>query len=148
MALEGDINMQNCRNIDFKNHSDGRGDLVAIEHPKDLPFEIKRVYYIYNVNAETPRGFHSHKDLEQVLLAVNGEIKIRLKTPNEEEIVQLSDPSKGLYVGPMVWREMFDFSDHAVLLVLASHEYDENDYLRNYDDYEKEYAKVYKREVK
>lgn len=127
--------MINCKKIEFKNISDNRGSLVAIEYPKSLSFEIKRIYYIFDVAKDTERGFHSHNDLEQVLIAVHGKIKIRLKTDTNEEIVQLDNPAEGLYIGPMIWREMFDFSDGAVLLVLASHEYDENDYIRNYDEY-------------
>lgn len=137
--------VENCRMIDFKKITDGRGSLTPIQHPEDLPFEINRVYYLYDVNKDTPRGFHSHRDLEQVLIAVNGQIKIRIKTPLEEEIILLDDPSKGLFIGPMVWREMFDFSEGAALLVLASKKYDETDYLRNYDEYEEVYQKVYKR---
>lgn len=137
--------MQNCKVINFAKITDGRGGLTPIEFPKDLPFEIKRIYYIYDVSKGTRRGYHSHKDLEQVLLAVNGEIKILIKTPYEEEIIQLNDPAQGLYIGPMIWREMFDFSEKSVLLVLASHEYDENDYLRNYDEYEKAYQKTYRK---
>lgn len=127
--------MNNCRIVDFKNFNDSRGNLVAIEYPKNLDFEIKRIYYIYGVETGTERGFHSHKRLEQVLIAVNGTIKIRVNTPFKEQIYELNDPSKGLYIGPMIWREMFDFSEGAVLLVLASHEYDESDYIRDKEDF-------------
>lgn len=137
--------MQNVRPIEFKKITDGRGNLTPIEYPIDIPFEIKRIYYIYNVGEGVPRGFHSHKDLEQILLAVNGNIDILVKTPEEEQIIRLDDPAKGLYIGPMIWREMHNFSNQAVLLVLASNVYDEKDYLRDYNEYEKEYQKVYKR---
>ena len=83
--------------------------------------------------------FHSHRDLEQILIALGGDIKIRTNTPDEEEVHLLDDPSKGLYIGPYIWREMFDFAPNSTLLVLASHEYDENDYFRDYNEYEKEY---------
>jgi dTDP-4-dehydrorhamnose 3,5-epimerase-like enzyme len=121
----------------FNSHGDHRGELVALEYPKDLPFPIKRIYYIYNVPGNERRGFHSHNKLEQILIAVSGSVKILLKTPEDEKTVLLDSPKKGLYIGPMMWREMFDFSDDAVLLVLASREYDESDYIRNYEDYVK-----------
>lgn len=127
--------MINCRKVIFKKITDDRGSLTAIEYPKDLPFEIKRIYYIYEVGKGVERGFHSHKDLEQILIAVNGSIKIRIKNHLSEEIIELNTPNEGLYIGPMIWREMYDFSEGAVLLVLASHEYDESDYIRNYDEY-------------
>lgn len=134
--------MENVKTVNFKTITDKRGSMIPIEYPKQLEFPLKRIYYIYDVDKNERRGFHSHNDLEQILIAVNGSIKILVKTPYEEEIIELNDPSKGLYIGPMVWREMFDFSDQAVLLVLASHEYDESDYIRNYEEYE-EKAKGY-----
>lgn len=137
--------MKNVRMVDFKKITDNRGILTPIEYPKDIPFEIKRIYYIYDVLNGVERGFHSHRDLEQILIALGGKIKIRVKTPFEEEIVELNDPGKGLYIGPYIWREMFDFDEKATLLVLASHEYDESDYIRNYEEYEKEYIKVFKK---
>jgi dTDP-4-dehydrorhamnose 3,5-epimerase-like enzyme len=121
--------------IKFKNHTDGRGELIALEYPKDIDIPIKRIYYIYNVNKDITRGFHSHKELNQILIAVNGKIKIRLSDGYEEKIVELNSPNVGLKIGPMIWREMFDFSKGSVLLVLADHEYDESDYIRNKDEY-------------
>lgn len=134
--------IKNVKMVDFNVINDSRGSMIPIEYPRQLEFPLKRIYYIYDVNKDERRGFHSHNDLEQVLIAVNGSIKILVKTPEEEEVVVLDDPSKGLYIGPMVWREMYDFSNKAVLLVLASHEYDESDYIRNYDEYEKK-ARIY-----
>lgn len=134
--------MINVKKVNFNIITDSRGKMIPVEYPKQLEFPLKRIYYIYDVKEGVRRGYHSHNDLEQVLIAVNGSIKILVKTPYEEEIVELNNPSEGLYIGPMVWREMFDFSEQAVLLVLASHEYDESDYIRNYEEYE-ERAKVY-----
>ena len=129
--------MINCKKIKFKEIIDERGKMIPIEYPKQLEFPLKRIYYIYDVNSiETRRGYHSHNDLEQVLIAVHGKVKVLIKTPYEEEIVELNNPNEGLYIGPMIWREMFEFENEAVLLVLASHEYDENDYIRDYKDYE------------
>ena len=118
------------------------GQLNAIEGGKDIPFDVQRVYYITGVPKGVTRGFHSHRKLEQVLLCVNGSVKIRLKTPKAEEIVTLDDPSKGLFIGHMIWREMYDFTEGAVLLVLASQHYTEADYIREYAQYLRE-AEVY-----
>lgn len=133
--------MKNVEIMNFQEISDSRGKLIPLEYPSQLPYEIKRIYYICNVSEGERRGFHSHRDLEQILIAISGKVKILVKTPYEEETIELNDNSKGLYIGPMVWREMFDFSEDAVLLVLASHQYDENDYIRNWTDYLKEAKK-------
>ncbi|MEG2600857.1 MAG: FdtA/QdtA family cupin domain-containing protein [Bacilli bacterium] len=135
--------IDNCKLIEFKKMGDVRGELVAIEYPKNLDFEIKRIYYIFDVNKGIERGFHSHENLEQVLIALNGSIKIRTSNPFEEKIVELKDPNIGLYIGPMVWREMFDFSEGAVLLVIASHEYDEKDYIKDKIKYIEKYKQKY-----
>lgn len=136
----------NCRKVTFKAFSGRFGNLHAIEGNGDVPFEIKRVYYITQVPAGVTRGFHSHRELEQVLLCVNGTVSIRVKTPYEEEIVTLSDPSEGLYIGHMVWREMFNFTPDAVLLVLASEYYTEADYIRDYKRYTEEAVLYFKKE--
>ena len=125
----------NCKMVSFKTHGGEWGNLNAIEGSNDLPFDIRRVYYITQVPEKTTRGFHSHRALEQVLLCVNGSVSIRVKTPFEEEVLPLNDPAQGLYIGHMVWREMFDFSPGAVLLVLASERYTEKDYIRDYSQY-------------
>lgn len=127
--------MVNCKIISMPAFTGKYGQLNAIESGRDVPFHVQRVYYITGVPENVTRGFHSHRALEQVLLCVNGSVRIRLKTPASEEIVLLDDPSKGLYIGHMVWREMFDFSDGAVLLVLASQHYTEDDYIRDYAQY-------------
>ena len=121
----------------FKQFSDGRGSLVPIEGVKDIPFDIRRIYYIFNVPGDITRGFHAHVDLNQVLLCVSGHVKIRVKSAQEEEVFTLDNPSKGLFVGDMLWREMYDFSKDAVLLVLASKPYNDNDYIRDYDEFVK-----------
>ena len=125
----------------YKVYTDKYGKLVALEGNDVIPFNIRRVYYIYEVEENVRRGFHSHKELEQVLICVHGSVKILLKTPNDEKIVTLNNPSEGLYIGPDIWREMYDFEDNAVLLVLASDHYKQNDYIRNYDEYAKCYTK-------
>ena len=119
----------------FEPHGDDRGQLIALEEYKDIPFDIKRVYYIYGTLEGVRRGFHAHKNLEQILVCVHGSCKILLDNGTEKEIVPLEDPCEGLYISNDMWREMYDFSPDAVLLVLASQPYDEADYIRNYDDF-------------
>ena len=119
----------------FEPHGDDRGQLTAIEALKDLPFEIKRVYYIYDTLPDVRRGFHAHKNLQQVLLCVNGSCKIHLDDGTDTTEVTLDKPNEGLYIANNMWREMYDFSPGAVLLVLASQYYDEADYIRNYEDF-------------
>lgn len=117
----------------FPPHGDDRGQLVAIEAMKDLPFEVKRVYYIYDTLPGVRRGFHAHLNLQQILLCVHGSCKIHLDNGTDTAEVLLDKPNEGLYISNDMWREMYDFSDGAVLLVLASQHYDESDYIRNYD---------------
>ena len=112
--------MINTKILAFPEHRAERyGALVAVECGKEIPFEVRRAYYIYDVDPAERRGFHSHMDLEQVLICVHGSVRILVKTPDKEEVVLLDSPDKGLYIGPMIWREMFDWQDEAVLLVLA-----------------------------
>ncbi len=127
--------MKNCRVVKLNVIEDKRGKMIPLEYSKQLPFDLKRVYYIYDVPENEERGFHSHYELEQILVAVSGSVSIRTKTPSESMVTVLDSPDKGLYIGPMVWREMFDFSPDAVLLVLASEKYNEKDYIRNEDEY-------------
>lgn len=119
----------------FQMHSDERGKLVAVEAFKDIPFEIKRVYYMYGVPENVRRGYHAHRNLEQVLVCVSGSCKILLDDGNERREVILDSPTKGLYIANFMWREMYDFSDNAVLMVLASEYYKEDDYIRDYEEY-------------
>lgn len=136
--------IKNTKRFQFKKYFDKWGELIPVEAEKDIPFQIKRVYYIYNVDEGVRRGFHSHRDLEQILVCVHGSVTILTKTPYEEENIILNDPGEALYIGSMVWREMYDFSSDAVLLVLASEHYTENDYIRDYEAYEKEAIKYFK----
>lgn len=126
-------------------HTDKWGKLVALEGNGEIPFNIRRVYYIYGVKDGVRRGFHSHKKLQQILICVHGTVKILLKTPKKEEVVTLNKANEGLYIGPNVWREMYDFSSDAVLLVLASAHYNESDYIRDYDDYVKYFERQERR---
>ena len=119
----------------FIPHGDERGQLVAIEEFKDIPFVVKRIYYIYDTQNGVRRGFHAHKKLEQILICVHGSCKIHLDNGTETEEVLLDKPYEGLYISNNMWREMYDFSEGAVLLVLASELYTEADYIRSYDEF-------------
>ena len=119
----------------FKPHGDERGQLVALEEWRDIPFEIKRVYYMYETVNGVVRGRHAHKSLEQILICIHGTCKILLDNGSEKKVVPLEKPYEGLYISNDMWREMYDFSTDAVLLVLASQPYDESDYIRDYDEF-------------
>nr|2PAE_A Chain A, DTDP-6-deoxy-3,4-keto-hexulose isomerase [Aneurinibacillus thermoaerophilus]2PAE_B Chain B, DTDP-6-deoxy-3,4-keto-hexulose isomerase [Aneurinibacillus thermoaerophilus] len=128
--------------INFKKIIDSRGSLVAIEENKNIPFSIKRVYYIFDTKGEEPRGFNAHKKLEQVLVCLNGSCRVILDDGNIIQEITLDSPAVGLYVGPAVWHEMHDFSSDCVMMVLASDYYDETDYIRQYDNFKKYIAKI------
>ncbi|MEL7660870.1 FdtA/QdtA family cupin domain-containing protein [Acetobacterium wieringae] len=119
----------------FQPHGDDRGQLVALEEFKDIPFRVKRVYYMYDTAEDVTRGYHAHKSLQQILVCIHGSCKIRLDNGKEKKVIPLEKPYEGLYVSNNMWREMYDFSPDAVLMVLASEIYDETDYIRNYDDF-------------
>lgn len=119
----------------FQQHGDERGQLVALEEKKDIPFEIKRVYYLYDTKKDVRRGFHAHKSLEQILICIHGSCKILMDNGEEKKIVLLENPYEGLYINNAIWREMYDFSEDAVLMVLASDYYNEDDYIRDYDEF-------------
>ena len=123
------------RKILFEPHGDDRGQLVAIEEYKDIPFDVKRVYYMYDTVSDAIRGKHAHKCLQQILICVNGNCKVLLDDGTDREIIILDKPNEGVCINNNVWREMFDFSEDAVLLVLASELYDESDYIRDYEQF-------------
>lgn len=120
---------------EFQQHGDERGQLVALEEFKDIPFEIKRVYYMYDTKDGVHRGFHAHKTLEQIMICIHGSCKVLLDNGAEKKRVFLEKPYEGLYISNDIWREMYDFSEDAVLMVLASDYYDEKDYIRDYDEF-------------
>ena len=119
----------------FQPHGDERGQLVSLEEFKDIPFRVQRVYFMYDTAEGFVRGKHAHKELEQILVCIHGSCKILLDNGREKKIVPLEKPYEGLYVANDMWREMFDFSPDAVLLVFASELYDESDYIRDYDEF-------------
>lgn len=119
----------------FQQHGDERGMLVAIEKHKDIPFEVKRIYYLYNTKTDARRGFHAHKNLEQILVCISGSCKILLDDGYDRKTINLENPFEGLHVSNNMWREMYEFTEGAVLMVLASEYYDEDDYIRDYSEF-------------
>ena len=129
------------REIEFPQSHDVRGDLTFVEGGNHIPFQIARVFYIYNVPVDAERGGHAHRDLEQVVFALSGSFRMTLDDGTTKSEHWLRDPRKGVYISKMIWREMDRFSQGAVCMVLASHRYDEADYFRNYGDFLKELEK-------
>lgn len=130
----------NVSEIQFPQHGDERGKLIALEAMTELvPFEIKRVYYIFDTTPGTVRGKHAHKQLKQVLICVSGACTIECEMPDgtTKSEYRLDWPDRGLLIEGLVWRNMKEFSKDAVLLVLASEHYDESDYIRNYAEFKK-----------
>lgn len=114
---------------------DKRGKLVSLESNKNIPFSIKRVYYIFDTPSDEIRGFHAHKELQQLVIALNGSVKFILDDGKSREEILLNNPSVGLFIGKNMWREMLEFSSDARLMILASDFYDEGEYIRNYDEF-------------
>jgi len=125
------------REITLPQIHDPRGDLTFVEGGNHIPFEIRRVYYLYNVPVDSERGGHAHKKLEQVVFALSGSFRLKIDDGASKSEYWLRDPRKGLYISRVVWREMDSFSQGAVCMVLASHAYDEADYYRNYNEFVK-----------
>lgn len=126
---------EQCKIIQFADFGDERGKLVVIEGAQAIPFDIKRVFYIYDSDATIVRGQHANKESEFVLINVTGQSKVRITDGREEFIVELNKPMMGVYIPKMIWKDMYDFSSDSVLLVLASTHYDGAEYIRNYDEY-------------
>ena len=122
----------------FQERGDSRGHMIVIEQMKDIPFEIKRVFYMYGSDREAVRGNHANRKSEFVLVNVSGKSKIKVFDGITEYIYELTQPHMGVYISKMVWKEMYDFSEDSVLLVLASELYDANEYIRDIRDYMKE----------
>lgn len=122
--------------INFKDLGDERGNLVVIEgEGMDIPFDIKRVFYIYGSDDTVVRGQHANRETEFLLVNVGGKSKVRVDNGEESVVVELDRPGMGLYLPPMLWKDMYDFSPDSILLVLASRHYDGKEYIRNYEDY-------------
>lgn len=130
------MNLQEkCKIINFADLGDERGKLVVIEGGQAIPFDIKRVFYIYGSDTTVVRGEHANRESEFVLINVAGTSKVRITDGKEEFIVELNKPMMGVYIPKMIWKDMYDFSEDSVLLVLASTHYDGKEYIRNYEEY-------------
>ena len=128
-------NLQNCKIIELPKISDPRGNLTFIEGERHIPFDIKRVYYLYDVPGGAERGGHGHKELQQLIIAMSGSFDVVLDDGKEKKRFHLNRSYYGLYVTPMMWRELDNFSSGSVCMVLASIPYDESDYYRDYDEF-------------
>lgn len=127
-------NVFDCSMIELdKHHSDRKGNLTVVENGRTLPFDVKRVYYIYDVPGGESRGGHAHKDLEQLIIAASGSFRVTLDDGNMKRTFFLNRPYQGLYVKPGMWRDLDDFSSGAVCMVLASEVYQAEDYVRDYN---------------
>ena len=128
-----DINA--CRMIELPKIADSRGNLTFVESDNQVPFEIQRVYYLYDVPGGAERGGHAHKDLHQLIIAMSGSFDVVLHDGKDKKRIHLNRSYNGLYVCPMIWRELDNFSSGSVCLVLASNKYDESDYYRDYSEF-------------
>ncbi|WP_434527763.1 sugar 3,4-ketoisomerase [Vibrio sp. K4] len=130
--------MSNLQLINLNVIGDERGSLITLEQNKNIPFDIKRVYYIFGTKNGAARGFHAHYDLEQVAICMKGSVTFLIDDGLVREQVTLSSPDVGLHIKGLKWREMHDFSDDCILMVLASDLYKESDYIRSYDEFLRE----------
>lgn len=124
--------------IEFKQNGDDRGKLVVVEGMNDIPFDIKRIFYIYGSDTTVVRGQHANRRSEFVLINVCGSSKVRVTDGKKDEIFVLDKPHTGIYLPKMLWKDMYDFSEDSILLVLASEGYDSSEYIRDFDEYIKE----------
>jgi hypothetical protein len=129
------FNLDQCKIIDLPKIADPRGSLTFVEGGNQIPFDIQRVYYLYDVPGGAERGGHSHKSLYQLIIAMSGSFDVVLDDGNQKKRIHLNRSYSGLYICPMIWREIDNFSSGSVCLVLASNKYDEDDYCRDYADF-------------
>lgn len=129
------MTLHNCRLVDLPKISDPRGNLTFVEGGIHVPFDIRRVYYLYDVPGGAERGGHAHKELHQLIIAMSGSFDILLDDGSERRRYHLNRSYAGLYICPMIWRELDNFSSGSVCMVLASNRYDESDYYRSYEDF-------------
>jgi len=133
--MGGFVNIWKLCDLEIK--GDARGSLIAIEQWRNVPFEFKRAYYIFNTKAGVRRGCHAHKQLSQMIICLSGSCKLSLEDGQLREEIILASPTSALMIQGLVWRELYDFSPDCVLLVLADQYYNENDYIRDYDEFSK-----------
>ncbi len=121
--------------VQLQSHGDERGSLVSLEEEKNIPFTIKRIYYMFDTQTGVHRGYHAHRELKQIAIALKGSCRFLLDDGNEKIEVLLDNPAQGLYIESFIWREIFDFSSDCVLVVVANDLYNESDYVRDYDEF-------------
>ena len=136
------LNIDTCKIISLPKITDSRGNLTFVEGKNHIPFDIKRVYYLYDVPGGAERGGHAHKGLKQLIIAMSGSFDVLLDDGTKKKRVHLNRSYNGLYVCPMIWRELDNFSSGSVCMVLASNEYEEQDYYRGYEEFMKGRAKL------
>lgn len=127
-----------CSLIEFKKINDVRGNITVVENSNDIPFEVRRVFYLYDIPGGESRGAHAHIECHQFLIAASGSFEVELDDGKVKRLVQLNQPYRGLHIPPGIWASEINFSSGAICLVLASHSYDEQDYIRNYHDFIKQ----------
>ena len=128
-----DNSVYDCSVIDISKIHNEAGNITVVENGKNIPFDVKRIYYLYDVPSGEARGGHAHYELEQFIIAVSGSFDVILNDGKNQKRVSLNRPNLALHVVPGLWRELDNFSSGSICMVLASHTYDEHDYIRNYD---------------
>jgi dTDP-4-dehydrorhamnose 3,5-epimerase-like enzyme len=129
-------NVYDCSIIELdKHHSDRKGNLTVVQNNETIPFDIKRIYYLYDVPGGEERGAHAHRELSQLMVAASGSFRVTLDDGNVKRSFVLNRPYQGLYIKPGIWRDLDDFSSGAVCMVLASEVYQVEDYIRSYEDF-------------
>lgn len=129
------MSVSDCKFIEFPKIADPRGNLTFLEGGRHVPFDIKRIFYLYDIPTGAARGAHAHKQLHQLLICLSGSFDVALDDGTEKRIVRLNRPWQGLHIPPMIWAAELNFDPGSVCLVLASMEFNESDYYRDYDDY-------------
>lgn len=129
--------IENVKIVKFRDFGDVRGKLVVIEGNQDIPFDIKRVFYIYDSDSDIVRGEHANRKSEFVLINVSGKSKVKVYDGKKSKVYELDKPMMGIYIPSMIWKDMYDFSEDSVLLVITNEHYDEKEYIRNLEEYDK-----------
>ncbi len=132
------ITIDKCKLIQLKDMGDDRGKLAVVEGGIGVPFDINRIFYIFDADNKSVRGRHANRKSEFVLICVHGAVKVRVTDGAHEKVYELNNPLEGLYIPQMIWKDMYDFSDGAVLMVLASTHYDGGEYIRDFSGYRSE----------
>lgn len=134
--------MKRYKLLSFNQLGDSRGNLIALEGMKNIPFEIKRIFYIYETDQNIIRGQHANKKSEFVLINLAGNCKVKIDDGKNKETITLNKASEGIYIDKMVWKDMYDFSKDSILLVLSNQPYDSEEYVKNYIEFKKEIEKI------